>query len=323
LQRGRLAQGQASTSVCFGVSSNINAMLVSDRALFWLPTLIWASTWHVILYQLGSVAPINSVAYRFALASLVLFGMALWRKEVLRQPLRTHGMLALTGAVQYGFNYCAVYLAETYIPSGLVAVLFSLMVFSNAIAGAWFFGRPVTARFMAGGLVGVMGVSLIFWPELATASARSHAGLGLVIGLAAVIAATIGNVLTLRLSERGMALVPTLAWSMAWGACLLSLGAWVSGVGFSFDWHASYLASLAYLALFGSVAAFFFYFKLAKRQGMGRAGITAVVIPVLALAISAAFEGWHPTLLAMVGMGMCVASVWTTTSAPAATKPTQ
>jgi hypothetical protein len=39
---------------------------MSDRLLFWAPTLIWATTWHVILYQLGTVPSVNSVAYRFA-----------------------------------------------------------------------------------------------------------------------------------------------------------------------------------------------------------------------------------------------------------------
>lgn len=298
------------------------SMHISDRSLFWLPTLIWASTWHVILYQLGSVAPINSVSYRFALASLVLFAMALWRKDTLRVGLRMHSLLAITGAMQFGVNYCAVYFAETYIPSGLVAVLFSLMVFTNALAGAWCFGRPVNRLFVLGGTAGVLGVSMIFWPELAMASERPHAALGLLIGLVAVLAATIGNVLTLKLGERGLGLVLTLAWSMAWGAGLLALIAVATGIGFSFRWEAPYLLSLLYLSMLGSVAAFLLYFKLAKRLGMSRAGVTSVVIPVLALAISAALEGWRPSILALAGMGLCVASLLATTfaSAPAIAK---
>jgi drug/metabolite transporter (DMT)-like permease len=292
-------------------------MHISDRTLFWTPTLIWASTWHVILYQLGSVPPINSVSYRFALAALVLFALAMWRKNTLKFGLATHGMLALTGALQFGINYCAVYFAETYIPSGLVAVLFSLMVFTNAMAGAWFFKRPVNRMFIIGGIVGVAGVAMIFWPELASASERPHAGLGLLIGLVAVVAATAGNVLTLKLGEQGVDLVPTLAWSMAWGAGMLAAIALVSGIGFSFEWRASYLLSLFYLSMLGSVAAFLLYFKLAQRLGMSRAGVTSVVIPVLALAISAALEGWRPTALALAGMALCIASLLATTYASA------
>ncbi len=48
-----------------------------SRWLFWGPTLIWASTWHVILYQLDSGVPVfNSVAWRFGLAALLLAALA-------------------------------------------------------------------------------------------------------------------------------------------------------------------------------------------------------------------------------------------------------
>ncbi|MGI9132327.1 MAG: EamA family transporter, partial [Rhodoferax sp.] len=111
---------------------------MSDRFLFWVPTLIWATTWHVILYQLGEVSALHSVALRFALASAVLFGIARWRAELGKLPLRWHGWLALTGATQYGLNYWGTYEAEKHLASGLVAVLFSLMMFTNAMGGVLF-----------------------------------------------------------------------------------------------------------------------------------------------------------------------------------------
>ena len=290
---------------------------MSDRFLFWAPTLIWATTWHVILYQLGDVAVLHSVALRFGLASVMLFSIARWRGESLAFSPAQHGWLLLTGAVQYGFNYMGTYEAEKNLPSGLMAVLFSLMIFTNAIGGALCFGQSISRRFALSGAIGVAGIVLIFWPAIA--AAREGVGvLGAVgLGLMAVTFASIGNMLTLRLTRRGASLIPLLAWSRGYGALTLLLIATLGGVEFHLDPRPSYWISLVYLSALGSVAAFLLYFNLAKRQGPGRAALTGLVIPPMALLMSALFEGWRPTLVSSAGMVLCLVGLW------GATRPAQ
>ncbi len=283
---------------------------MSDRFLFWAPTLIWATTWHVILYQLGDVAVLHSVALRFGLASVMLFLIARWRGESLTFSGSQHGWLLLTGAVQYGFNYMGTYEAEKNLPSGLMAVLFSLMIFTNAVGGALCFGQSISRRFVLSGAIGVTGIVLIFWPAIA--AAREGVGvLGAVgLGLMAVTFASIGNMLTLRLTRRGAPLIPLLAWSMGYGALTLVFIATLGGVEFHLDPRPSYWISLVYLSALGSVAAFLLYFNLAKRQGPGRAALTGLVIPPMALLMSALFEGWRPTLVSSAGMVLCLVGLW-------------
>ena len=283
---------------------------MSDRFLFWAPTLIWATTWHVILYQLGDVAVLHSVALRFGLASIMLFAIARWRGEPLTFSPSQHGWLMLTGAAQYGFNYMGTYEAERHLPSGLMAVLFSLMIFTNAIGGALCFGQSISRRFVLSGALGITGIVLIFWPAIA--AAREGVGvLGAVgLGLMAVSFASIGNMLTLRLTRRGASLIPLLAWSMDYGALTLTLIATLGGVEFHLDLRPSYWISLVYLSALGSVAAFLLYFNLAKRQGPGHAALTGLVIPPMALLMSALFEGWRPTLVSSAGMVLCLVGLW-------------
>lgn len=279
--------------------------------LFLGPTLIWASTWHVILYQLGTVPVLNSVAWRFALAAVLLALLARWQKLSLRLPARVHGFVLASGIVQYGGNYWGVYEAEQHIPSGLVAVLFALMVFGNAIGAWWVFGQRASRRFLLAALGGVTGVVMVFWPEIGATGARPHAAWGLTVGLLAVLAACIGNMLTLHLTKRmGQSLLPVLAWGMGYGATFLLLLAGLTGTGWQFDWRAPYLLSWLYLSVFGSVVAFVLYFKLAQREGAAKAALMGVVIPVIALAASALFEGWQVTPLAVAGMTLCLLSVW-------------
>lgn len=274
------------------------------------PTLIWASTWHVILYQLGSVPVLNSVGWRFLLAALLLAFISRWQGQSLRMPLRLHGLLALNGIVQYSGNYWGVYEAEQHIPSGLVAVLFALMVFGNALGAWWVFGQRVSQRFLLAALVGVIGVVLVFWPEIGATGARPQAGWGLLVGLGAVLAACVGNMLTLHLTKhRAQPLLPVLAWAMGYGAVFLLALSLLTGVGWQFDWRWPYVLSWLYLSVFGSVVAFVLYFKLAQREGAAKAALMGVIIPVIALAASALFEGWQVTPLAVAGMGLCLGSV--------------
>ncbi|MEH0166509.1 DMT family transporter [Roseateles microcysteis] len=287
---------------------------ISPRWLFWIPTLIWASTWHVILFQLDSPVPVlNSVAWRFGLASIMLFAIARWRGERLMLPHSAHWLALATGIVQYCGNYWGVYEAERHIPSGLVAVLFCLMVFGNALSGSLFFGQQVTRRFLLASSGAVLGVVLIFWPEIAATGERPTAALGLALGLGAVLAACAGNVLTLTLTRRSLPLVPVLAWSMGYGSLFVMGLSLLTGAGLHFDFSPRYLGSLLYLAVFGSVTAFVLFFRLAQLEGAARAALTGVVIPVIALAVSALLEGWQPTVLAVAGMALCLACVYIAT----------
>jgi len=294
---------------------------MSDRFLFWAPTLIWATTWHVILYQLGETAALHSVAMRFGLASVLLFGIARWRGETLLAPRAFHGTLFLTGAVQYGVNYWCTYESEKYLASGLVAVLFSLMMFTNAIGGVLFFGQRITKRFMLSGLLGVLGVALIFWPDIAAAGRSPQVLLGVGLAMTAVVMASLGNMLTLRLTGQGMPLVPLLAWSMGYGALTLLLIAAATSVEFRVDGRASYWLSLLYLSSMGSVAAFILYFKLAQRQGPARASLVGLVIPAIALLVSAALEAWRPDWVSGCGIALCLFGLWGATRPVAAPEP--
>jgi drug/metabolite transporter (DMT)-like permease len=287
-----------------------NARGLPTWLLFLGPVLIWASTWHVILYQLASTVPaLTSVGWRFLLSALMLAALAWHQGLSLRLPRHAHGYLLGTGVIQYAGNYWAVYEAERHVPSGLVAVLFCLMVFMNAAVAWLIWQQQVGRRFIVASSGAVLGVALIFWPEIAATGARPNAALGLGLSLAAVVASVIGGFFTLVLTRRGLPLVPVLAWSMGYGAAFLLALSLLTGQGLQFDTAPAYVASLVYLAAFGSVIAFTLYFKLAVRQGPARAALVGVLVPVIALIISALFEGWQATPLAVGGMALCLVSL--------------
>lgn len=278
----------------------------STWLLFLVPSVIWGTTWLVIKFQLGAVAPEVSVAYRFGLASAVLFAWCALRRIPLAFGARDHASLAALGLLQFGLNYVAVYLSERHLTSGLVAVVFVLMVAWNLGGARLFFGTRAPAPVIAGAALGMLGVALVFWPELARVRAGPEEAIGIALAVAATLFASAGNLWSQRLYARGVPVVPSTAWAMGYSSAAVALYCALRGLPFAFERTLPYVASLAYLALFGSVVAFVAYLTLIRRAGAGPAGYTSAVIPVVAMATSTLFEGYRWTALALAGMALVV-----------------
>jgi len=275
--------------------------------LYLAATLIWGSTWLAITFQLGAVPPEISVVWRFGLSALMLFVYARWRKLPLRFPFRDHLWMAVQGSLMFGLSYVCVYLSEQHLASGLVAVVFSVIVFWNIIGMRVFFAAPINPRAVLAAMIGVAGVTLVFWPEVAAFSASSGAGPGLFLALAGTVAASLGNMAAVRNQRHHLPTLSLIAWSMLYGTLAIGSYAAVSGSPFVFEWSFSYIASLVYLALFGSVLAFAAYLTLIKRIGPDRAGYMGVAIPVVALFLSTLFENLMWTAPMAVGVLLSVA----------------
>jgi drug/metabolite transporter (DMT)-like permease len=279
----------------------------SSLLLFAIPTFIWGTTWLVIKFQLGLVEPEVSVAWRFALASALLLGWCLLRGLPLRYRLRDHRGFAVLGVLLFGLNYVLVYRAEATLTSGLVAVLFSFMVFWNLLGARLLFGAPAPAAVLVGAVLGVSGVGLLFWPEVAGLRAHTTPLTGFAYATVSTLVASGGNLYSQRLFGRGVPVVPGTAFAMGYAALLIAGWCAARGVPFSFDARAPYVLSLLYLAVFGSVVAFVSYLTLLQRIGAGRAGYSAAVIPAVAMVASTLFERYHWTAPAVAGMALVLA----------------
>ena len=283
---------------------------MSNLTLYLVSVLIWGSTWLVIKFQLGHVSPILSVAWRFALAALMLLVYSALRRRSLRFSAREHGWIALQGVLLFGINYIGVYLSEQYLVSGLVAVVFSLVVFANALGMRLFFGLPIRITALLAATLGVTGVALIFGRELLSVRAGAGSELrGLLLALAATMVASLGNMVAVRNHRHGMPVMQVNGWSMLYGAVFVIVVALVSGAQLAFDFAWPYVASLLFLALFGSALAFGAYMTLMGRIGADRAAYTAVAIPIVALLLSTAFEHlrWH--LETFSGVAACLGGI--------------
>ncbi len=271
-------------------------MALSNLSLFLMCVAIWGSTWIAITFQLGSIQPAASVFYRFLLAALILLALCRMRRLNLHFSLRQHLALMLQGVLMFSVSYLCVYCAETLVASGLVAMGFSASPLLNMLGVRAAYGTPMSWRVALGALLGIVGIALVFWPELGPFAADSPLVRGALYTAFAVVASAAGSVIATRNQARGVAVWQAMAFAMLYGSACSLIAAVLSGRSLGFDWSAEYVASLLYLAIPGSVIAFAGYLTLLERIGAARAGYIGVMVPIVALLISYLFEGfaWHP-----------------------------
>ncbi|HYE49117.1 MAG TPA: EamA family transporter [Azospirillaceae bacterium] len=277
-----------------------------NLALYAAAILIWGSTWYAINFQLGVVDPALSISYRFALAAAMLMAWLAVRGERLMPPPHAWRWVALTGVFTFSLNYLLVYMATGHLSSGLVAVGGSALSLMNILNARLFLKQPVRGDVLAGGVLGVAGVLLLFLPEFELRGLAGAAGLGFAYIMLSNYSASLGNMAVSKARGQGVPLLPATAWGMIIGSALMAGVAVLRGAELRFEPTAAYVGSLVYLALFGSVAAFLSYFTLIGRIGPDRAGYVAVMTPVLALVISTLFEDFHWTPLGALGLALAV-----------------
>ena len=264
--------------------------------------LVWGSTWIMIKFQLGVVPPEASVAYRFTIAAVLMFGWAVMRGLPLHFSLRDHLLIALQGALIFSTNFVLIYLGAADLTTGLIAVIFSTASIQTLLFSSLLLRRRPDARVVLGAVLGTLGIAIIFRPELAGFALDSGAGLGLLLCVGGTASFSLGNIVTARNQAAGLSVRGSTAWAMAYGAALLFVFAILRGKSFLFDPAFPYVGSLLYLAVFGSVIAFACYFALLGRIGAERATYVTVLFPVVALSISTLFEGYQWTAAAFLGV---------------------
>jgi drug/metabolite transporter (DMT)-like permease len=269
---------------------------------FLIVTLIWSSTWLVIRGQLGLVPVAWSVAYRFIIAATALFAYGLVTRQKLGIDKQGHIFAIAFGLMQFMFNLNFVYHAEGLITSGLVAVVFALLIVPNAVMGSLFLGQPITRRFLGGSVVAMAGVALLFVKELRVDGNAQTATLhGIAFTCLGVLSASVANVMQGTKQARAMAMTSLLGWGMVWGSLGNAVFAWMRVGPPVFDLHPTYLFGLAYLSVFASAIAFTLYFSVIRAVGPGKAAYSSVLTPIIAMLLSTVFEGYRWTLLAAGG----------------------
>ncbi|MCC6278161.1 MAG: EamA family transporter [Oligoflexia bacterium] len=277
---------------------------MSISVLYFLTVFIWGTTWLVITFQLGVVSPSLSVAYRFLLAGVLLLSYCAIKKEKLRLSRQEHLRVFSLGIFIFCLNYLGTYYATQHLPSGLVSVVFSGITGLNII-NSWIFLRQKTQkRVMAAAFVGFVGIAFVFSEDLKAFDLNSTTMRGLAFALWGALMASFGNIISASNQKKGISIMVSNGFGMLYGGASTFAFALMQGAPLVFDFRWSYILSLLYLSVFGSIIAFGAYFELLKSVGPSRASYAAILFPVVALALSTVFENYRWHLMPVIGVAL-------------------
>ena len=278
--------------------------MLSPKVLipFMLTGTIWGSTWFVITGQISDVPAAWGVFYRFMLATPALFALAVVMGNRLKLNRPEHLLALGVGIAQFSGNFLFVYHSEQHITSGIVAVMFALLMVPNAVFAKLFIGEKVQPGFIGGSLVAIAGVAMLLVHEWNAAPLGGNVGLGIVLAVGGMLAASIANVVQANPTGRGVPMVSFLAWAMVYGT-IFDLGYALLTVGpptVPGAWQ--FWAGTAYLAIIGSVVTFPLHYNLVREIGAGRTAYNGIVTVCVAMGLSTLFEGFEWDALSAGGM---------------------
>ncbi|MEO1066636.1 MAG: DMT family transporter [Pseudomonadota bacterium] len=279
-----------------------------DFALYAAIVLAWSTSWYPLSLQVGVVAPEVSLVWRFLGAGVLMFGYLLYSGRQIRFALADHVRFAMLGILLFSTNFALFYYASaTGLASGLLSVIFSTASIINLILTTLVTGARPEGRVALGAILGLCGIALVFWPEIAGTSFNRSALFGVALGLCGTLSFCLGNILSASNQKRGLSVISANAWCMIYGAIWMAVVALFRGQTFAVEWTGAYLGSLAFLTLSSSILAFAVYLTLIGRIGAARAGYATVIFPIFALLISTVLEGYQWTGLSIAGLVLVVA----------------
>ena len=270
--------------------------------LYAVTILIWGSSWLAIKFQLGSVDPMASVAYRFLLASAIslIFCFFSGRLKIF-SPL-DHFFMFLQGSLLFALNYWLFYLSELTLTSGLAAVIFCTVVIMNMLNGIIFLQNRLENRVVIGSSLGLIGILFVFWPELINFETKNENIKAVFFALLATYLASLGNIVSARNQLKGISVLQSNTFGMTYGSLLMLFVCILTGKELSFELTLTYVSSLFFLSLFASIIAFWTYLTLLGRVGVERAAYSTLLFPIVALAISTVAENYQWSIFAVLGI---------------------
>lgn len=273
-----------------------------NGVLYGITILIWGSSWIMIKFQVEVVSASISVFYRFFLAAIILQCLCLIKRQKSVYALREYIFIAIQGFCLFAVNYWLFYLSAEYLSSGLMALIFSTIVVMNMINGRIWFGTPINLKMVFGAMMGISGLTLVFWPEIQWEDSNYNMFKGLIFAFVATYFSSLGNIVSVRNQKKGIPVFYSNAYAMTFGCLTMLMITMITNEPWNFSWNPQFLLSLVFLSVFASVVGFWCYLTLLGRVGADRGAYATLIFPIVALSISTVFEGYQWSLIAISGV---------------------
>jgi drug/metabolite transporter (DMT)-like permease len=283
---------------------------------FGLVYLFWGSTYLDIDIAVQTIPPALMCAVRFSIAGVVMLAVcALTGHKVLYSP-RQIALAAVVGVLLLMGGNLTLSYAELTVSSGLAALIIAITPLWFLVLDSLLLGdHHISGRGKAGLGLGIVGLFVLFYPELTSRTALGHRELWASISLiGGSFSWALGSVLSKRW-QSGMDVFSSTGWQVLAAGVANFLFALVAGDFSRAVWTARGVGAVMYLVVCGSWIGYTAYIWLLEHVPTSKVSTYAYVNPVVAV-----FLGWlilheHVDRFILLGSAIVVLSVVLVTSA--------
>ncbi len=285
---------------------NINTDKLLNTIIYSFVVVIWGGSFLAIEYQLGLVHESTSIFLRYIAASVILFLVCIiLKKPMFSFPLKSHFYFFLIGLFFFSINYLLIYKAQNHLTSGTAAVVFAMCLFFSQINSKIFLGFKLKLKTTVGGIIGIIGIILLFNNSIFSEQGEYNKLLGLALMLIASYIVSIATVVTAKINLNKIPILQANSWAMIYGTIINLIILIISNSRITFDPRPSYWISFFYLVIISSIIGFILYFLLVKRIGPEKSSYFAIMSPMVAVLISLVAEDLQVTTT-LIGGVFCV-----------------
>lgn len=269
-------------------------------------SIIWGLTWIAIKFQFGAVDSNVAVFYRFAISSLIMLTLCLFKKENLQFKKADHIRFFGQGFFMFCLNYLLTYWASHLAPSALVALAFTCLIYFNMFGAKLFLKSPFEKKVIYGASLSFLGMGFISYNEILHIKEHPYYILGFLISLIATLSASCGNLISSQNRKNNISILANNTWGMFYGASLCLIYCLILNKNFSVEFNINFVFSFLYLTVFGTVISFAAYLKLIDLVGPSKAAFTSVISPLIAVGLSFYYENMQISKFFLVGLIFCL-----------------
>jgi drug/metabolite transporter (DMT)-like permease len=283
---------------------------------FGLVYLFWGSTYLGIDIAVQTIPPALMCATRFSIAGVVMLVVcALTGHKVLYSP-RQIALAAVVGVLLLMGGNLTLSYAELTVSSGLAALIIAITPLWFLVLDTLLLGdHHISGRGKAGLALGIVGLFVLFYPELTSRTALGRRELWASVSLVGgSFSWALGSVLSKRW-QSGMDVFSSTGWQVTAAGAANFLFALIAGDFSHVIWTARGVGAVMYLVVCGSWIGYTAYIWLLEHVPTSKVSTYAYVNPVVAV-----FLGWlilheHVDRFILLGSAIVVLSVVLVTSA--------
>lgn len=281
-------------------------MTISDRLKMVFVAFLWSLCYPLISVGLSEgIPPLLFGTLRTAIAALVLFGVAFWRKEQISQAGRNKFILLGIGLMAF-LGYFGMFMGGSSVNPGLASVIENSNPLIASMLAVAFLSESLNLTKITGLFFGFVGVLLISVPTFNGETSNSLTGIGLI--LIGALGTAAGNVLLKKISK-SCSPISMLAIKFILCSVLLFTASLVNKEQLFIKWTSTFSVSLIVLSVFGTAYADIIWLDLLKRNSFTKLNVFIFLTPAFSIAIGIIFFNEKLGIWEIFGIGAILMGV--------------